>query len=73
LFLGASSDGELNPDVAIIDVAMPRLNGLEAATKLLEREANWRPYPQYVLRRGIPRARRHRGRPRVSLEGFGRA
>ncbi len=57
--VGEAADGReavslsesLHPDIAILDIAMPFLNGIEAAARIhASSPANRRPHPQHAFR-----------------------
>ena len=64
---------ELEPDVAVLDIGMPLLNGIEATRQIVKRAPERaRPDPEHALRRGVHHAGAAGGREGLSAEGFGR-
>ena len=61
------------PDVAILDVAMPLLNGIEATRQIVERVADdARPRAEHARGRGLRDADPQGGRDRLPAEGLRR-
>ena len=61
------------PDVAVLDVAMPLLNGIEATRQIAKRVPHTRdPRPEHALRRGLCHPDDAGGGHRVSAQGLRR-
>ena len=54
---------KLDPDVVVMDMAMPEMNGLHASIEMLKQRPGSRdPDPEHVLRRAVREERARRGR-----------
>ena len=63
---------ELNPDVAVLDIGMPLLNGIEATRQIVApRAGGAHPDSEHAQRPGVRDASRPGGRARLSPEGVG--